>query len=87
MNDDALDVVLAATWLMMHTLDKYKVESRDNLTCPYMKDLYDALDKMGYIKFGRSIQKIKKVLTEEYKAEFDAFTLELSKSDTSIPEA
>lgn len=46
-NHDALrnsEIEKLAKELLTHTLDKYKVESVDNLTCPIMKKLYIAIN-------------------------------------------
>jgi hypothetical protein len=40
-------IVHAAEELMWHEMDKYKVGGIDNLTCPYMRKLYEALDADG----------------------------------------
>ena len=48
MLDETAPIIGAAGRLMDFVMDKYKVESNENLTCPHHRKLYEALEAIGY---------------------------------------
>lgn len=51
---DVSPVIKIASQLLDFVMEKYKVTSKENLTCPIHRDLYDALEKLG--KFDKDTE-------------------------------